>query len=52
MLYGVTGSGKTTLAARLSQATGIPWHSVDELTWEPDWIPVPEDEQRLRRSSR
>ena len=28
----MTGSGKTTLAARLSEATGVPWHSVDDLT--------------------
>lgn len=25
--YGVTGSGKTSLAERLSAATGLPWHS-------------------------
>lgn len=48
LVYGVTGSGKTTLAARLAQATGIPWHSVDDLTWKPGWVPVPPDEQRRR----
>ena len=48
LVYGVTGSGKSTLAARLSELTGIPWHSVDDLTWEPGWVSVPEDEQRLR----
>jgi adenylate kinase family enzyme len=48
MVYGVTGSGKTTAAARISAATGIPWTSVDDLTWEPGWVPVPEDEQRRR----
>jgi adenylate kinase family enzyme len=47
-LYGVTGSGKTRLAERISAATGIPWHSVDELTWEPGWMAVPDDEQRRR----
>lgn len=47
-MYGVTGAGKTTLAARISAATGIPWHSVDDLTWEADWVPVPADEQRRR----
>lgn len=47
-MYGVTGSGKTTLAARISRVTGIPWHSVDDLTWEPGWIEVPADEQRRR----
>lgn len=46
LLYGVTGSGKTTLAARVSAATGLPWHAVDDLTWEPGWVGVPDDEQR------
>jgi adenylate kinase family enzyme len=48
LVYGVTGSGKTTLAARISAATGIPWHSVDDLTWEAGWVPVPAEEQRRR----
>jgi adenylate kinase family enzyme len=46
LVYGVTGSGKTTLAARLSSATGIPWHAVDDLTWEPNWLAVPNEIQR------
>jgi hypothetical protein len=46
--YGVTGSGKTTLAAQIAERTGLPWHSVDDLTWEPDWVGVPFDEQRMR----
>jgi hypothetical protein len=45
-VYGVTGSGKSTLAARISAATGIPWTHVDDLTWEPGWVAVPEREQR------
>lgn len=47
-MYGVTGSGKTTMAERISRDTGIPWHAVDDLTWEPGWIEVPPDEQRRR----
>ena len=47
-MYGVTGSGKTVLAERISARTGIPWHSVDDLTWEPEWVPVPDREQRRR----
>jgi adenylate kinase family enzyme len=47
-VYGVTGSGKTALAARISAVTGIPWHAVDDLTWEPGWVQVPDDEQRRR----
>jgi adenylate kinase family enzyme len=48
LVYGVTGSGKTTLAERISEATSIPWHSVDDLTWEPGWVEVAQDVQRRR----
>jgi adenylate kinase family enzyme len=48
LVYGVTGSGKTTMARHIAERTGLPWHSVDDLTWEPGWTPVPEDEQRRR----
>lgn len=48
LVYGVTGSGKTSLAERISVATGLPWYSVDELTWEPGWVAVPDDQQRRR----
>ncbi len=48
MVYGVTGSGKTTTAARLSGRLGVDWYAVDDLTWEPNWTPVDGDEQRRR----
>lgn len=48
LIYGVTGSGKTTLARKAAGKTGLPWHSVDDLTWEPGWVGVPPDEQRRR----
>lgn len=48
LVYGVTGSGKTTTAERISKATGLPWYAVDDLTWEPGWVSVDEDEQRRR----
>ena len=51
LVYGVTGSGKTTMASRIAERTGLPWHSVDDLTWEPGWIAVPADEQRRRISA-
>ena len=48
LVYGVTGSGKTTLARRIGEHTGLPWHSVDDLSWEPGWVPVPTEVQRAR----
>lgn len=49
LIYGVTGSGKTTLARRVGEATGLPWHSVDdEIGWLPEWTERPlEDQHRL-----
>lgn len=46
LVYGVTGSGKTTLARQIGERTGLPWHSVDDLTWLPGWVQVPDDDQR------
>jgi adenylate kinase family enzyme len=47
LVYGVTGSGKTTLAREIAAITGLPWHSMDdEVGWLPDWVERPRDEQR------
>jgi adenylate kinase family enzyme len=46
LIYGVTGSGKTTLAKAVSAKTGLTLIDVDELTWLPGWQEVPADEQR------
>lgn len=51
LCYGVTGSGKTTLAARIADVTGLPWQEADALTWEPGWVQVPTEEQRRRVSA-
>jgi adenylate kinase family enzyme len=48
VVYGVTGSGKSTLAARIGRGLGLPYHSVDDLTWEPGWVQVPDEVQRER----
>jgi adenylate kinase family enzyme len=48
LVYGVTGSGKSTLASDIAQRTGLPLYLVDELTWEPGWVSVPDTEQRRR----
>lgn len=51
LLYGVTGSGKSTAAASLSARLGLPLHLVDEeIGWLPaaqgDWLSRPVEEQR------
>lgn len=46
LVYGVTGSGKSTAAQRIAAATGLPLTLADELTWLPGWEPVPEAAQR------
>jgi adenylate kinase family enzyme len=49
LIYGVTGSGKTTLAAALAKRTGLPWYSVDDVIgWNPGWAEVDRAEQRRR----
>ncbi|MET8997767.1 adenylate kinase [Amycolatopsis sp. NPDC004169] len=46
VVYGVTGSGKSTLAARIAERTGLPYHSADDICWQPGWVGTPDDEQR------
>ncbi|WP_239162645.1 AAA family ATPase [Paractinoplanes rishiriensis] len=48
LVYGVTGSGKTTLARQLGERLGVPWHPADDLAWEPGWVLVPNEVQRRR----
>jgi adenylate kinase family enzyme len=47
LVYGVTGSGKSTLSRQLATITGIPLTDVDDLSWRPGWVPLPKDEQRV-----
>lgn len=48
LVYGATGSGKSTCAGVVAQRTGLPLTLVDELCWEPGWTEVPRAEQRRR----
>ncbi|SNY50300.1 adenylate kinase [Paractinoplanes atraurantiacus] len=48
LVYGVTGAGKSTLAARIGERLDIPYHSIDDLMWEPGWVEVPDEIQRDR----
>ena len=48
MVYGVSGAGKSTLAKRIGERLGVPYHPIDDLTWEPGWVEVPDEVQRER----
>lgn len=48
LVYGVTGSGKSTAAGAIAVRTGLPLFLADGFCWEPGWTPVPEDRQRER----
>lgn len=45
LIYGVTGSGKTTFGRALAEKLGVPFYSVDELTWQPGWREAPLEQQ-------
>ena len=42
-VIGVTSSGKTTVAARLSQILGLPHVELDSLYWNAGWTPTPKE---------
>lgn len=47
LLYGVTGSGKSTAAQAVGAVKELPVHLVDEeIGWLPGWVERPTDEQR------
>lgn len=48
IVYGVTGSGKSTTARLIGERLGVAWHSVDDLAWEPGWVGVGMEVQRER----
>lgn len=48
LVYGVTGSGKSTAAQQIAARIGVPVFLADGFCWEPGWISVPEDLQRER----
>jgi len=46
LIIGSGGAGKSTLAARLGEATGIEVIHLDKLHWKPNWTSPPKDEWR------
>ncbi|KAK0451423.1 AAA domain-containing protein [Desarmillaria tabescens] len=43
-IVGNCGTGKSTLAKKLSQILGIPYISLDTIFWRPDWEQTPNEE--------
>jgi adenylate kinase family enzyme len=46
LIIGSGGAGKSTLARRLGEATGIEVVHLDKLHWKPNWTSPPKDEWR------
>lgn len=50
VVLGCGGSGKTTFATKLGRGTSLPTIHLDELFWNPGWVPTPEDEFVARQA--
>ncbi|UCB42942.1 MAG: hypothetical protein JSV77_10940 [Dehalococcoidales bacterium] len=51
VVYGTTGSGKTTVAARIARCLGVPHVELDAIFWLPDWTEKPREEFRAEVSA-
>ncbi len=47
MILGPGGAGKSTLARRLGERTGLPVVHLDRHFWRPGWVETPREEWRL-----
>jgi adenylate kinase family enzyme len=43
-IIGNAGGGKSTLGRRLAARYDLPLFSVDQVQWQPNWIPAPPEE--------
>ncbi|MEQ1514243.1 MAG: hypothetical protein ABL934_16395 [Lysobacteraceae bacterium] len=46
LIIGSGGAGKSTLARRVAERTGVPLIHLDALYWKPGWVETPPDEWR------
>ena len=44
LVIGSGGAGKSTLAARIGERTGLPVVHLDARYWRPGWVPTPDEE--------
>jgi len=53
MVMGSSGSGKSTMAKRLGESTGLPVVHLDSISWSPGWVETPKDifEAKLREAA-
>ena len=51
VVYGPTGSGKTTVAARIAQSIGVLHIELDAIFWKPNWTKTPLEQFRTDVSS-
>lgn len=48
LVVGIPGGGKTTLAMKLAEKTGLPLIELDQVFWRPGWKVTPRDEWRMK----
>ncbi len=51
VVFGQSGSGKTTVARAIAGALGVPHIELDALYHQPNWEPTPDDEFRAKVSA-
>lgn len=51
VVYGPTGSGKTTVASSIAQSIGVPHIELDAIFWTPQWVSKPLEQFRAAVSS-
>ena len=51
VVYGPTGSGKTTMAGSIAQSIRVPHIELDAIFWTPDWVSKPDEEFRAEVSA-
>jgi adenylate kinase family enzyme len=50
-VIGNAGGGKSTMCARLSAITGLPYYPIDKIQWQPGWVPTPRDDFNRRHDA-